>query len=100
MKYAKIWATILAILGAIVAFIFGKRSSVRDNGSGADRIGNGLDDSADRASTVTSGIVNAEKRVDNIASRVDNASKGISDALGIVQAIRNRGAKKTDDASD
>lgn len=99
MKYAKIWATILAIIGAIVAFIFGRRSRILDNGGRANTIRNGIDDSASRASTVTVGIVDAEKSVDNIASRVDNASKGIGDAIGIIQRIRDRGAKKTDDAS-
>ena len=100
MKYAKVWAAILALLGAIGAFIIGKRSGVRNNGSGADSIRNGLDDIKNGAVRITTRTIDAEKSVDSITDRIDSASKGLDTAIGIVQGIRNRGAKKTDDTSD
>jgi hypothetical protein len=93
MKHAQTWAGIIAVIGAIVAFIFGRRSNLHDNGSGVDSIGNGIDDGANRAESITSGNSDAEKRLDNIAGRIDNAAIGIEEAIGIVQDIRKRGSK-------
>ncbi len=95
MKYV-----LSAILGAI-AFLFyriiGKRSSIRDNGSGVDATRNSLDDSSKRVESIKAGISDSTEKLDNIAKRIDNASRGIDDALGIVEAIRSRGAKKEAD---
>ena len=99
MKHGKIYAAILSFIGLVVSYLFGKRSSVRDNGSGAVSIRDGLDDSASKSASVTDGIVNAEKRVDSIAKRIDGASIGIDYSFGILQDVRARGAKKTDDVS-
>ena len=100
MKHGKVWAAILAILGAIGAFIFGKRSSVRNNGSGIDSIRRGFDDIQNGAVRITVRTIDTQKSVDNITKRIDEASIGIDSALGIVQGVRDRGAKKADVASD
>jgi hypothetical protein len=97
MKYV-----LSAILGAIAFMfyrLFGKRASVRDNGSGVEPIRNSLDNSAKRAESIKAGISDTTEKLDNIARRIDNASRGIDDAIGIVQAIRSRGAKKEADTN-
>ncbi len=92
MKYA-----IAAILGAfavLMSFIFGKRPRVLDNGSGADRVRDGLRDSQDRADDIADKVGDATGTAIELAGHIDTASAGVDQALDIVRSIRRRGAQK------
>lgn len=98
MKY--VWTAIFSIIAILFSYLVGKRSSIRNNGSGADSVRDGINDSANKSERITGGIADAEKSVDNVTKRLDDATVGLAKAIGIVQGIRDRGAKKTDDASN
>jgi len=100
MKYAKTVTGIIAILGAIIAFIFGKRSGILDHRGRAGTIGSQLDGFANRAENIKrdSSIASADNR--KIGESIDRAISANDDNLGIIQEIRARGESKKVDPTD
>jgi hypothetical protein len=100
MKYGKVWASIIAIIGAIIAFIFGKRSGILDNGARASAIGSQLDGVISRAKDIerNSSIASADNR--KIGESIDRAIIANDDNIGIFQKIRARGSVKKVDPTD
>jgi hypothetical protein len=100
MKYGKIIAGILAILGAIIAFIFGKRSGVLDNGGRASAIGGELDEVTKRANSIERNASIARDNNRKISESIDRAIGANDDNIGIIQKIRARGIDKKVDPTD
>jgi len=100
MKYGKIVAGILAILGAIVAFIFGKRSRVLDNGGRASALGSELDEVTKRAKSIERDTSIARDNNRKVSESIDRAISANDDNIGIIQKIRARGSDKKIDPTD
>ena len=90
MRY--ILSAIAGALALLLAYLFGKRGGVLDNGSGADRIRDSLADSKDRASDISRQIVDTSGTVADITEHIGSASDSVDKAIGVVRSIRRRGA--------
>lgn len=64
--------------------------SLSDNGSGADAIGNQLEEAGNNQSTITGGISNAEKSVSNINASIERSEEEITKAGATVSNIENQ----------
>lgn len=100
MKYDKIIAGILAILGAIVAFIFGKRTRVLDNRGRAGAIGSELDEVTGRAKSIERDAIIARDNNRKVSESIDRAISANDDNIRILQKIRARGIDKKVDPTD
>lgn len=81
------------IAGVLVILLcaFALRScGLHDNGSGADAIGNQLEEAGNNQSTITGGISNAEKSVSNINASIERSEEGITKAGATVSNIENQ----------
>jgi hypothetical protein len=84
-----------AIAGAVailLAYLFGTRTNVHDNGSGAGGIRDSLTDSKNRADDITKQIVHTSRAIVDITEHIGSASTSLDRAIGVVRSIRRRGA--------
>ena len=92
MEY--ILSAIVGALALLVAYLFRGKPGIHNNGSGAGGIRDSIADSKNRADDITDQIVDTSGTVADIKSHIDTAGTSIDRAIGIVQSIRRRGAKK------
>ena len=90
MKY--VVTAILGFFAAVLVFVFGKRTNVHDNGSGAGGIRDSLADSKNRADDITEQIVHTSGTIVDITEHIGSASDSLDRAIGVVQSSRRRGA--------
>ena len=87
-----ILSAIVGFFAAVLLLVLGKRARVLDNGSGVDRVRDGLADSKNRADDITDQIVDTSRAVDDITEHIGSASASLDHAIGVVRSIRRRGA--------
>ena len=90
MRY--ILSAIAGAIAILLAYIFGTRTNVHDNGSGAGGIRDSLADSKDRANDIAEQIVHTSGTIVDITEHIGSASDSLDRAIGVVQSIRRRGA--------